>query len=83
MGIHHKIRGTKVALSVRNIILANGKRTPPHATSAKSFTNAFVLLTRNASKATALAQKIDVVRERYTLAFAMATGNRAQVVTAL
>ncbi|MBI2752875.1 MAG: hypothetical protein HYX46_05095 [Betaproteobacteria bacterium] len=78
-----KIRGTRVTLNVNNIIWANGTRRPSVAKSPKSFTNAFVLLTKNASQATALARKIDHVRERYTAAFAAATGNRAHVSTTL
>jgi len=78
-----KIRGTRVTLNVNNIIWANGKRRPSSAKSPKSFTNAFVLLTTDASKAAKRAQEIDAVRQRYTTAFAAATGNRAQIVTAL
>lgn len=77
------IRGTRVTLKIDNIIFANGRRTPTAATSPKSFTNAFILLTKNASKATALARKVDSVRERYTRAFASATNNRARVITTL
>lgn len=78
-----KIRGERVTLTVNNIIAANGRRRPSAAKSPKSFTNAFVLLTKDATKATVRARKIDRVRERYTTAFAAATGHRAQVITAL
>lgn len=78
-----KIRGARVTLNVNNIIWANGRRRPNSAKSPKSFTNAFVLLTKNANSAMARAQEIDGVRQHYTAAFAAATGNRAQVVTDL
>jgi hypothetical protein len=78
-----KIRGQRITLNVNNIILANGRRTPSAATSPKSFTNAFILLTKNASGAALRAQEIDVIRQRYTAAFATATGNRAEVITTL
>lgn len=78
-----KIRGRRITLNVNNIILANGRRTPSTATSPKSFTNAFILLTKDASGAALRAQEIDVIRQRYTAAFATATGNRAEVITTL
>jgi len=78
-----KLRGERVTLNVNHIIWANGRRRPSAAKSPKSFTNAFVLLTKDARKATARARKIDRVRERYTAAFAAATGNRAQIITEL
>jgi hypothetical protein len=77
------IRGTRVTLKIDNIMAANGKRTPTAGKSPKSFTNAFVLLTKDASKASSLAKKIDIVRQRYTDAFAAATGNLARVITTL
>ncbi len=81
--VGRKIRGTRVTLNVNNIIWANDKRRPSVAQSPKSFTNAFILLTKDASQTTARAQEIDAVRQRYTTAFAEATGNRAQIVTTL
>jgi len=78
-----KLRGERVTLNVNHIIWANGRRRPSAAKSPKSFTNAFVLLTKDARKATARARKIDRVREPYTAAFAAATGNRAQIITEL
>ncbi len=78
-----KIRGERVTLNVNNIIWANGRRRPSAAKSPTSFTNAFVLLTKDATKATARARKIDRVRERYTAAFAAATSDRAQIITTL
>lgn len=79
----NKIRGERVTLKIGNIISANGKRTPAVARSPKSFTNAFILLTRDASKASAQAKTIDAIRQRYTAAFAAATGHRAAVNTKL
>ena len=81
--VARKIRGTRVTLNVNNIIWANGRRRPSVAKSPKSFTNAFILLTKNASAATARAQEIDAVRHHLTEAFATATGNRAHLITTL
>ena len=78
-----KIRGTRVTLNVKNIIWANGTRRPSEAKSPKSFKNAFILLTKNASTATPQAQKIDAVRQHLTEVFAAATDNRAQLITTL
>ena len=77
------VRGTRMNLSLDNILLANGKRVPTSTSSPKSFTNAFILLTKNASKATAFAKKIDAVRERYSRAYGVSTGGRGRVITAL
>ncbi len=78
-----KLRGERVDLNIDNILFVNGQRTPTIASSPKSFTNAFILLTRDATKAEKLARKIDVIRARYTAAFATATGNRGKVITTL
>lgn len=78
-----KVRGTRVTLGIDNILLANGRRMPASLRSPKSFTNAFILLTKNASKATVFAKKIDSIRERYTRAFASSTGDVARVITTL
>lgn len=78
-----KLRGQRITLTVDNIIWANGRRRPGAATSPKSFTNAFILLTRDTSRAAETARRIDAIRRRYTAAFAAATGNRAHVVTTL
>ena len=77
------VRGTRVSLNIDNIVLANGKRTPTSASSPKVFTNAFVLLTKNAGKASAIAKRIDLVGRRYEHAFAAATDHRAGVITTL
>ena len=81
--VGNKIRGTRITLNVQNIIWANGRRRPSEANSPKSFTNAFILLTKNASTATARARVIDKIRRRLTETFAIATGNRALLITTL
>ena len=78
-----KLRGERVGLKIDNITFANGKRTPAVANSPKSFTNAFILLTRDASKAVARAKSMDAVRQRYEEGFAAATAHRATVNTKL
>lgn len=78
-----KIRGVRVPLAIDNIIWANGTRTPSAASAPKTFSNAFVLLTRDANSATTVARKLDAVRLRYAAAFASATGNRARIETSL
>jgi len=66
-----------------NIIRANGSRVPNAAKSPKAFTNAFVLLTRDAPSAVARAREIDRIRARMSEQFATATGYGMQLSTSL
>ena len=75
--------GTRVTLTVDNFIRANGSRVPNAAKSPKAFTNAFVLLTRDAPSAVARAREIDRIRARMSEQFATATGYGMQLSTSL
>lgn len=78
-----KTRGEKVTLGAENIIIANGKRIPAAAQSPRSFTNTFILLTRDAGRVQALVKKLERTRARFSAVFSEATGNRARVITEL
>ena len=76
-------RGARETLTVQNIIWANGRRRPTSAASPKRFRNAFVLLTRDASRAESRARHVDDIRERFTRIFRDGTGGRAEMDTTL
>lgn len=75
--------GTSVPLNIENIIWANGERLPGASRSPKTFTNAFVLLTKDASRSLARARDVDRIRARLSEQFAKATRHRMELDTRL
>lgn len=81
--VGRRIAGTKVSLTVDTIIWANGRRVPDASNSPKAFRNAFVLLTKDAPSSVARARQINKIATRMSERFAVATGDRMQLSTAL
>ena len=77
------IRGRRKALTIQNVIWANGARRPSAARSPRRFRQDFVLLTKGASQAKERARHLDGLRQRYERIFRDATGGRAEVDTRL
>jgi len=77
------VKGTRVTVGIRNVILANGTRRPDADRSPKRFNVAFVLLTTDSRRAAARARHIDRVRKHFARIFRKATGGRAEVDTRL
>ena len=77
------IRGRRKALTIQNVIWANGARRPSAARSPRRFRQAFVLLTKGASQPEERARHLDGLRQRYERIFRDATGGRAEVDTSL
>jgi len=77
------IRGRRKALTIQNVIWANGARRPSADRSPRRFRQAFVLLTKGASQAKERARHLDGLRQRYERIFRDATGGRAEVDTRL
>jgi hypothetical protein len=77
-------RGTRVDLTVNEIIAVNGVRIPDASAVPRTFRQAYVLLVQaGTSPSQAELQKVDQLRQRFVDFFVQATGGLATVVTTL
>ena len=77
-------RGTRVDLTVNEILAANGVRIPDVSAAPKRFRQAYILLVRaGTSPSEAELQKVDRLRRRFIDFFAQATGGLGTAVTTL
>jgi len=77
------ISGQKKQVTIDNIILANGQRVPDSSSSQKIFKQAWIILTKDASRAGVMASDRERLRKRYTKIFYHATKYLAKVDTTL
>ena len=77
-------RGTRVNLTVNEIMAAEGPRIPDASAASKTFRQAFILLVRpGTSPSTAELQKIEGIRSRWTAFFAQGTDGLGTAITTL
>jgi hypothetical protein len=77
------IRGSKVEVSVRDIIRIEGARVPNSAQSQKKFREAFILFTRNDTPSQAALNKLERIRTGWTAFWRKETGNKSTMDTTL
>ncbi len=82
-GTGNTISGQKKQVSIDQIILANGQRTPDSSSSQKTFKQAWIILTKDVSKVNVMARDRERLRKKYTKIFYRATKYLAKVDTTL
>jgi len=82
-GSGNTISGQKKQVTIDNIILANGQRVPDSSFSQKTFKQAWIILTKDASRVSVMASDRESLRKRYTKIFYHATKYLAKVDTTL
>ncbi|MCZ6583265.1 MAG: fibronectin type III domain-containing protein [Thaumarchaeota archaeon] len=82
-GTGNTISGQKKQVSIDQIILANGQRTPDSSSSQKTFKQAWIILTKDVSKVNVMARDRERLRKKYTKIFYHATKYLAKVDTTL
>jgi len=82
-GTGDTISGQKKQLTIDNIILANGQRVPDSSSSQKTFKQAWIILTKDASRVSVMARDRESLRKRYTKIFFHATKYLSKVDTTL
>ena len=70
-------------LTVDNVVMAEGQRSPSVTSSQKSFKNAFVLLTKSSDASNSLVTTVDGLRQQFESDFADGTRHLAEVGTSL
>jgi hypothetical protein len=74
-------RGTRVNVTVQQVIQANGVRVPAAAQAPKKWKEAFILFTRSAAPSQADLAKMERIRAGWTSFFRAQTGNRGTIDT--
>jgi len=82
-GAGNTISGQKKQVSIDQIILANGQRVPDSSSSQKTIKQAWIILTKDASRVSVMARDRERLRKRYTKIFYHATKYLAKVDTTL
>lgn len=80
---HVTFSGTRVDITMKQILDANGARVPNAAASQKRFKQAWILLTRGEQPANGFVEKLDSIRNAFGPFFHQQTGNHGTIDTTL